>query len=343
MGRLDDAYARRIALLSELDRRQQQLLQVAQNYASLLDRRLLWIPDVDPLGPAWLRAWPAALHELLQPARWAELPAALVTVLATRPLAALGLLLPLVLFALRGRLRHRQQADAVRLIDIHRDSAWFTALALGYAALRVLPWPLLMYLLGRLLASDSPDASFVDASAGALSGMAPAVFVLGFIREIARQGGVLEAHYQWQAQARQILRRQVARLRLVLVPAGLLVIFTERLGQTATRATVGRLAFVVFSMGLAAFLWQTLHPQRGAPAAYLAPGGTAGCGAGAGCGIRWRRPARCCRRCWPCSVFITPPCSCRGGRCRPAGGCWACCWCITWCCAHWRWHSAACD
>lgn len=270
MGRLDDAYARRIALLSELDRRQQQLLQVAQTYASLLDRRLLWTPDVDPLGPAWLRAWPAALHELLQPARWAELPAALVTVLATRPLAALGLLLPLVLLALRGRLQHRQQADAVRLIDIHRDSAWFTALALVYAALRVLPWPLLMYLLGRLLASDAPDASFVDASAGALSGMAPAVFVLAFIREIARQGGVLEAHYQWQAQARQILRRQVARLRLVLVPAGLLVIFAERLGQAATRATVGRLAFVVFSIGLAAFLWQTLHPQRGAPAAYLA-------------------------------------------------------------------------
>ncbi|ANX03693.1 hypothetical protein PG2T_05450 [Immundisolibacter cernigliae] len=270
MGRLDDAYARRIALLSELDRRQQQLLQVAQSYASLLDRRLLWTPDVDPLGPAWLRAWPLALRELLQPARWAELPAALVTVLATGPLAALGLLLPLVLFALRGRLQHRQQADAVRLIDIHRDSAWFTALALVYAALRVLPGPLLMYLLGRLLASDSPDASFADASAGALSGMAPAVFVLAFIREIARHGGLLEAHYQWQAQARQILRRQVARLRLVLVPAGLLVIFSERLGQAATRATVGRLAFVVFSAALAAFLWRTLHPQRGAPAAYLA-------------------------------------------------------------------------
>jgi potassium efflux system protein len=270
MGRLDDAYARRIALLSELDRRQQQLLQVAQKYADLLDRRLLWTPDVDPLGPAWLRAWPPALRELLQPARWAELPAALVTVLATRPLAALGLLLPLLLFAWRGRLQHRQQADAARLFDIHRDSAWFTALALAYAALRALPWPLLMYLLGRLLGVDAPDASFASAGAGALSGMAPAVFVLGFIREIARHGGVLDVHYQWQAQARQILRRQVARLRLVLVPAGLLVIFTERLGQAATRTTVGRLAFVVFSAGLAAFLWQTLHPQRGAPAAYLA-------------------------------------------------------------------------
>jgi len=270
MGRLDDAYARRIALLSELDRRQQQLVQVAQSYASLLDRRLMWTPDVDPLGPAWLRSWPAAVRELLQPARWAELPATLVTVLVTRPLAALGLLLPLLLLAVRGRLRHRQQAEAVRVLDIHRDSAWFTALALAYAALRALPWPLLMYLLGRLLAADSPDASFAAAGGGALSGMAPAVFVLGFIREIARHGGVLDAHYQWQARARQILRRQVVRLRLVVVPAGLLVIFTERLGHAATRATVGRLAFVVFSAGLAAFLWHTLHPQCGGPAAYLA-------------------------------------------------------------------------
>ncbi len=270
MGRLDNAYGRRIALLSELDRRQQQLLQVAQNYANLLDRRLLWTPDVDPLGPSWLRAWPPAVHELLQPARWAELPAALVTTLATRPLEALGLLLPLVLFGLRGRLRHWQQADALRLTDIYRDSAWFTALALAYTALRALPWPLLMYVLGRLLASGAAEATLADASGAALSGMAPAAFVLGFMRELARNGGVLDAHYRWQAAARQIVRRQVVHLRLLAVPAGLLVIFTERLGQAAPRATVGRLAFVAFSLGLAMFLWRTLHPQRGAPAAYLA-------------------------------------------------------------------------
>lgn len=270
MGRLDDAYARRIALLSDLDRRQQQLLQVAQNYADLLDRRLLWTPDVDPLGPVWLRAWPLALHELLQAARWAELPAALVTMLATRPVAVLGLLLPLVLFALRGRLLDRQQADALRLVDMYRDSAWLTALALVYAALRALPWPLLMYLLGHLLASGSAEASFAEAGGAALSGIAPAVFVLAFMREIARPGGVLDAHYQWQARARQILRRQVIRLRLVAVPAGLLVIFAERLGQATLRATVGWLAFIVLSAALAVFLWHTLHPQRGAPAAYLA-------------------------------------------------------------------------
>ncbi|WP_448509668.1 mechanosensitive ion channel domain-containing protein [Immundisolibacter sp.] len=270
MGRLDNAYGRRIALLSDLGRRQQQLLQVAQNYASLLDRRLLWTPDVDPLGLAWLRAWPPAAHELLQPARWAELPAALVTTLVTRPLAALALLLPLVLLALRGRLRQQQLADALRLVDIHRDSAWYTALSLVYTALHELPWPLLMYLLGRLLACGSAEATLADASGAALSGMAPAVFVLGFMRELARNGGVLDAHYQWQATARQIVRRQVVRLRLLAVPAGLLVIFTERLGQAAPRATIGRLAFVAFSLGLAIFLWRTLHPQRGAPAAYLA-------------------------------------------------------------------------
>ena len=270
MGRLDTAYARRIALLSDLDRRQQQLLQVARNYADLLDRRLLWTPDVDPLGPAWLRAWPPALQVLLQRSRWAELPAALVTTLATRPLTVLSLLLPLALLGLRRRLQRWQQGDALRLADIHRDGARLTALALAYAALRTAPWPLLMYLIGRLLVSGSAQASFAEASGSALSGMAAAMFVLGFMREIAGNGGVLDAHYQWGAEPRQILRRQVISLRLLAVPAGLMVIFTERLGQAAPRATVGRLAFVVLSLALAAFLWRTLHPQRGAPAAYLA-------------------------------------------------------------------------
>ena len=268
--RLDDAYARRITLVSDLGRRQQQLQQVAQSYAELLDRRLLWTPDTPVFGRDVLAAWPSVLDTLLRPTRWAELPAALVTALATRPAGALALALPLLLFVLRGRLARREQTDALRLTDVHRDSAWLTARALVYCALRAAPWPATLYLLGRLLTSGAGEDSFAAAGGAALSGIAPWVFVLGFVRDIARRSGVLDLHYQWRNDTRQLLRRQVTRLRLVAVPAGMLVLLGERLAQPALRGSVGRLAFLVFSLALAAFLWRTLHPQRGAPAAYLA-------------------------------------------------------------------------
>jgi potassium efflux system protein len=280
--RLDDAYARRIALVSDLGRRQLQLQQVSQSYADLLDRRLLWTPDVEPVGRGWPGAWVPAFDLVLRPARWAELPAALVQALATRPALASALLMPLVLFGVRGGLSRRERIDAVRLTDVHRDSAWVTARALLFAALRAAPWPLTLALLGRLLVAGAGEGSFADAVGAALSGIAKWVFVLAFVGEIAHRGGVLDLHYQWRAQSRQVLRRQIARLRLVAVPAGMLVVVGERLGEPAVRASLGRFAFVVFSLALAAFVWRTLHPRRGAAAAYLdaRPGSRLG---------RWRR------------------------------------------------------
>jgi potassium efflux system protein len=270
IARLDDAYARRIALLSDLDRRQQQLLQVAQAYAELLERRLLWTADLPPPGPPSLPAWSQALPTLLSPARWAELPAALIGALAAQPVAGLLLLAPLVLLAMRRRLLRREQSDALCLLDIHRDSVWLTARALVYSALRAAPWSLLLYLLGRLVMAGAVEGSFGYAGGAALAGVAPGVFVLAFVSDVARRGGVLDVHYQWRAEARQVLRRQMLSLRLVAVPTGFLVLLGEQVAQPELRASVGRLAFVVFSVALAAFLWRTLHPQRGAPAAYLA-------------------------------------------------------------------------
>jgi potassium efflux system protein len=267
--RLDDAYARRIALVSDLGRRQLQLQQVSQSYADLLDRRLLWTPDMAPVGRDWPRAWSTAFDLVLRPARWAELPAALVQALATRPALASALLFPLLLVGARGRLARQEQIDAMRLTDVHRDSAWLTARALLFAALRAAPWSLTLALLGHLLAAGAAEGSFADAVGAALSAIAPWVFVLAFVGQIARRGGVLDLHYQWHTESRQVLRRQIARLRLVAVPAGMLVVVCERLGQPAVRASLGRFAFVVFSLVLAAFVWRTLHPRRGAAAAYL--------------------------------------------------------------------------
>ncbi|MFZ5492138.1 MAG: mechanosensitive ion channel domain-containing protein [Pseudomonadota bacterium] len=268
--RLDDAYARRIALVSDLGRRQQQVQQVAQSYAELLDRRLLWTPDVDAFGRGWLRTWPPALDIVLSRAHWAELPAALVTTLVRQPAQALILVLPFALLALRRPALRRERAVAARLADIHRDSAWLTARALAYAALRAAPWSLLLLLTGRLLTAGAAEGSFAEAAGAALARMARWVFVLAFLQDLARRGGVLDLHYQWRAAARQLLRRQAVRLRLVAVPAGLLAALAERLGEPSLRASVGRLAFVVFSLALATFVWRVLHPQRGAPAAWLA-------------------------------------------------------------------------
>lgn len=266
--RLDDAYARRIVMLGELNQHQQRLLQVAQQYVDLLDSRLLWTADLPPLGTAGLATWRAGFGELLHPP--GRLPAAdLQQAPRQQPLRVLGLALSALLFALRGRLLHWQGQDMQRLADINRDRGWLTLRAIVYTALRAAPWSLVLYCTGQLLSAGEAQGA-ATALGLALAQMAPAVFVLAFLQDLARTGGVLEAHYQWQPQARRTLRRHLAQLRLVAVPAGLLVMYTQALAQPALRGTVGRLAFLVLSLGLARFVWQLLHPQRGALAGYLA-------------------------------------------------------------------------
>jgi potassium efflux system protein len=268
LTRLDDAYARRIVMLGELNLHQQRLLQTAQEYVDLLDSRLLWTADLPPLGTAGVAAWRAGFGELLRPA--GRLPAAdLQQAPLQQPLLVPGVLLSVVLLALRGRLQRWQGQDTQRLADVNRDRGWLTLRAIGYTALRAAPWSLVLYCAGQLLSAVEAQSA-ATALGIALAQMAPAVFVLAFMQDLARTGGVLEAHYQWQPQARRALRRHLAVLRLVAVPAGVLVIYTQALAQPALRGTVGRLAFLVLSLALARFVWQLLHPQRGALAGYLA-------------------------------------------------------------------------
>ncbi|HCO43205.1 MAG TPA: hypothetical protein DIT63_03680 [Gammaproteobacteria bacterium] len=268
MARLDDAYARRIALLGQISVHQQQVLQVAQAYVNLLDSRLLWTADLPPLGTSGVATWRAGLGELMRPP--VRLPTAdLQQAPRQQPLLVLGMVLSVVLFALRRRLQWLQARDVQRLADVNRNRGWVTLLAIVYTALRAAPWSLLLYCAGQLFSASAARGA-VTAAGIAASQVAPAVFVLAFLQDLARGGGVLEAHYQWQSQARRALRRHLAVLRLVAVPASLLVIYTQALAQTALRGTVGRAAFVVVSLALASFVWRLLHPQRGALAGYLA-------------------------------------------------------------------------
>ncbi|GAB4352696.1 MAG: mechanosensitive channel MscK [Immundisolibacter sp.] len=290
LNRLDDAYARRIAMLGELNLRQRQLSQAAQEYADLLDRRLLWIADLPPLGTGGVATWRTGFAVLLQPP--GRVPAAdLQQAPRQQPLLLLGLLLAVVLLALRGRLRRWQRRDTPRLADVNRDRGWLTLLAIVYAALRAAPWSLALYCAGQWLSAVAAQGA-VMALGIALVQMTPAVFVLGFLQDLARADGVLEAHYQWQPQARRTLRRHLAMLRLVAVPAGLLVIYTQALAQPALRGTVGRLAFLVLSLALARFVWQLLHPQRGV---------LAGCLAGRADSRLWRY-----RHVWHTSLALLP-------------------------------------
>lgn len=199
LTRLDDAYARRIVMLGELNLHQQRLLQTAQEYVDLLDSRLLWTADLPPLGTAGVAAWRAGFGELLRPA--GRLPAAdLQQAPLQQPLLVPGVLLSVVLLALRGRLQRWQGQDTQRLADVNRDRGWLTLRAIGYTALRAAPWSLVLYCAGQLLSAVEAQGA-ATALGIALAQMAPAVFVLAFMQDLARTGGVLEAHYQWQPQA----------------------------------------------------------------------------------------------------------------------------------------------
>ena len=264
LERLSHSYLTLIDQLGQLDLNQKQLTQIGADYTRLLDENLLWIASDLPIRGAWFGELLAELVTLGEPMRWRRVGRALTAEAQERPLTvALGVLI--LGLALRGRRRLRQYLLSTRdrVADPAQDHFGLTVGAILASFVLALPVPLLAGLVGWMLGNQAGADRFILGLANGLTHAAWIGWVIESFRCLSSRGGVLEGHFRWQPQTRELLYRNLRWLVLLTGLATVLMRLAAAEPQGLSTAVLGRATFIGFSVGLLIFTARIFHPMRG--------------------------------------------------------------------------------
>ena len=267
--------AQRIEALSEANALEADLMQRTAQLRTLLDERLLWLPNAAALDAVWLEQLGEGVGWLVSPTHWAAVPGDFAAGLRARPLV------PLLLFAIAGVLfagRRRLTAwlaASARPVGSRDDSFRTTLVALLASILLALLVPLALGGLGMGLRSSETAAVFSTALGSGLLAAAVALFMIGIYRTMCRPDGLFVAHFHWQPQGTKRLGRALWLLALAIAPAALLSGMSGVVEAPAIVDGLGRLGFVIGSLALALFLFRVFKPRGGALTGNLDPVGLA--------------------------------------------------------------------
>ncbi len=248
-------------VLVDLDNAQTQLIRQAEEYSDFVTERVLWTRSTSLPDAATIRHGAGAILWLASGSNWSAVGATLVDDARSNPLAvSLGALL-LVLWIYEQRPMRRRITKVGTLAaqpGFYRLLPSIQALTLTLLVSAL--WPGVMAFVAWRLRGALPDSDFVKAVAGGLSTTAAFFFPLEFFRQVCRPRGLAELHFGWPSGGVRVIRVNLRWLALTGMPA--LFVAATFLAQSDERYenSLGRLAFVVFMLLLAACAHHLLRP-----------------------------------------------------------------------------------
>ena len=240
-------------------------------FEQFIRERVLWIRSHQL--PGW-----DDVSDLVRTLRWLATPDLWIHVsqsisddaIRTPSLYVMMCCLLLLVFGVQGRFR-RNLGDAGN-VAARRLCREFqpTARAAVLTTILSLAWPALpAFLSWRLLADvgGSPDARAVGYGLGSVTA---GFLTLNLLRQMCRPAGLGLAHFDWHESSVTLLRAQVYRLMIILLPLLFVANTLHALENTQGRDTLERLLFVVTLILLINFATAVLHPVNGVFREYLA-------------------------------------------------------------------------
>lgn len=256
LSKLSDDYARYLDQLTELRHERAALIGKANQYAKLLDESLVWIASGPAIGLPWLHDLGSALVWLVMPQHWLQAAQAVANGARGRPiLPALSLLSILGLLWSRRGMRRRLPYMGERIGNVTRDRFHYTVEAILIATLLAAPGAIVLAVPGWLMAHARQATEFTEAVGFALERTAIWLFILDAFRRLFDDEGLVHRHFHWREPLRQVVRRNLVWLMAVELPCTFLVAMTQWKLETLQHTALGRLAFIVGSIGLAVFFW----------------------------------------------------------------------------------------
>ena len=256
--------------LANLDAKERALIRTVDTFAVFIDANILWVRSSHPVAPSDLRGALEALAWLLAPANWLTVASALWGGVKDNPLiVALAVLVGAVGIAFRRTMRERIETISEQVRQVYTDRFLFTIQALVLTILLAATWPTLLLLVSWRLSVRTPS-DFVRALASGLTALAPALFVLSFLKHVSIRRGLGQSHFRLREESLVFLRRHLRWFSLIVLPA--VFVLEAMHAQQASEAwynTVGRLVFAIGLIGLTLFLLVVIRPTSPLMDVYL--------------------------------------------------------------------------
>lgn len=262
MDALIEDYETYFQKLVDFDASQHELIDRTKDLLDFIDERILWIPSGKAVQPELLSDGRDAMTWLFSPQYWAQLGRACREA-ATKfwPVNLLVLLLVIVFVLLARRARRRLQIlDATaRRPDCATVAPTIEALLITLAF--ALWLPAVFAYVGWHVGVSPVATQFTRSFAYGLLVASAFWATIRLCRQLVKPHGIAGAHCEWPTAAAPSLWRSLRWFAALTVPAVFIIFVFEARGEELWRESVGRVAFSLSMLAVAAFNYLALRPD----------------------------------------------------------------------------------
>jgi potassium efflux system protein len=257
------AQMRRLAdTLSDVEQEQTEVTNITTELSAKLEERLLWTPSHAAVSAGWLAQLPTETFNFFASRRWVIATTAAAKAALARPLLGAGGALAVILAWLLGRRAPaRLAAIAAPMRRLRTDRYLLTGEALAWTIVRIIPAPLLLWLISRLFVQNTASG-FSDAVAAGLAALVLPAAVLAYMRALTMEKGLAQFHFRWPRPRREAIHSAAPILALIALPTTFFIKMMSRPDIDAPLDTFGRALIVVALLATAWMSWHLFAPGR---------------------------------------------------------------------------------
>lgn len=257
---LHKAVTEHIQALNEYFSTVSALQERVEAYQVLLQQRLFWLPSAPVVGADTLTELFTAVAWFAEQFRLDPLNEAVGKSVKERggPIAFLIILLALLLIK-RPAFKRNLSGNSRYVGNVGRDRIEHTLYAFTNSVLLALPG-VLVFAIAALLLREGND--FFYALSEGLVTAAIVTLLLALIHNVARQGGLGDAHFNWHIDSLRALRRELPFLLAVIIPITVIMPTTATPDGSEFVDSLGRLLFTAVSIALSTFAHRIIGAVR---------------------------------------------------------------------------------
>lgn len=257
---IDEKY---LKAMSELDFAEKKLVEVANDYAMLLEEHLFWLRSASVLKFDNFKALPQQIQFLLKPSHWFQFVNDFFTLSKSSLQIIPGLLFFFFLLIKRSRIKELMVNAGQKTKKISTDSLRHTLKSIFYTILLAIPAPMLLWLSGWQLDNTPEVHPFSHAVAMGMLAIASPLFSLIILRCMCLPGGLFEVHFKWSNDIITGLRKEMIRLMLTFLPILFITAMLISKGEASMNGGLGRLFLILTLTTFALFFYRLLKPKDG--------------------------------------------------------------------------------
>jgi potassium efflux system protein len=261
---LKSGYDRIFKLMQDNEFIEQKLVSTAEEFGELLDRHLLWIRSSKPVRISDLQRLEDSLGWFFNPVYWGQLIKDTSRSFHQKPVGwIIGLLIGLLLVVCRSWVRQKMKDIAERVEQQVEDSFLLTIKALGLTVMLAAVWPFLLTFPAFQLKTMRDPGLFSMSVAGGVIFTTRSLIFLIVLYHICRNNGLGQSHFQWDAGARQTVKRNLGWLIPVLAVFSFLVGAMETVPEFEFSDALAKLSLMMTALAIAIFAARILRFSGG--------------------------------------------------------------------------------